>query len=441
MSAVHKLTLVDLFAGCGGLSFGLELAGFHPIYVNELNRHALETYLTNREEVAPLLKQEGFHSHDIRSLVRNEGEVRNLSKRFKHVYGLSIPDGDLDLLVGGPPCQGYSGIGHRRSYAVEKAAVSSNHLYRDMARLIAKLTPKVFLFENVRGLLNAKWTASGRNGEIWADVQHEFHSIPGYRVQSELIYAKNYGVAQNRPRVMLVGVRDDVSLRPWEDLRSGVAGGFLPPATLNAPNLIDVLGDLVDPEFSSGVGFTRVYPMAAHHPIQRTLRMRRDGTIARKGDCITEHEYSKHRPHVVARFEYMLRHNGAIPEAYRTKKFAQRLLPEQWPESGPSITATSLSDDYVHFSQPRTLTVREWARLQGFPDWYRFSGSRTTGGLRRAGNPRLGLFDRELPKYTQIGNAVPVNLAKEIGQHVALLLRPSNKVKRKQLESCPLALG
>ena len=137
----------------------------------------------------------------------------------------------------------------------------------------------------------------------------------------------------------------------------------------------------------------------------------------------------------------MLKHNGAIPEAYRTKKFAQRLLPEQWPEGGPSITATSLSDDYVHFSQPRTLTVREWARLQGFPDWYRFSGSRTTGGLRRAGNPRLGLFDRELPKYTQIGNAVPVNLAKEIGQHCALLLRASNNVKPTQLESCPIALG
>jgi site-specific DNA-cytosine methylase len=89
-----------------------------------------------------------------------------------------------------------------------------------------------------------------------------------------------------------------------------------------------------------------------------------------------------------------------IPDHLKTKKFSQRLLPERWGPNGPSITATSLADDYVHFSQARVLTVREWARLQGFPDWYQFSGSRTTGGLRRAGNPKEGIFDRELPNWT-----------------------------------------
>ena len=71
--------------------------------------------------------------------------------------------------------------------------------------------------------------------------------------------------------------------------------------------------------------------------------------------------------------------------------------------------------NYVHFSQPRSLTVREWARLQMFPDWYIFKGKRHTGGIRRAGNPQKGIFDREVPKYTQIGNAVPVELAKRLG--------------------------
>ncbi|MBM4226123.1 MAG: DNA cytosine methyltransferase, partial [Gammaproteobacteria bacterium] len=74
------------------------------------------------------------------------------------------------------------------------------------------------------------------------------------------------------------------------------------------------------------------------------------------------------------------------------------------------------------FSQPRTLTVREWARLQLFPDWYQFAGKRTTGGLRRAGNPREGNFDREVPKYTQIGNAVPVGLARAVGRHFRAIL-------------------
>ena len=93
----------------------------------------------------------------------------------------------------------------------------------------------------------------------------------------------------------------------------------------------------------------------------------------------------------------------------KTKNFSQRVLKAKWGNSTPNITATSLPDDYVHYSQPRNIfTVREWARLQMFPDWYKFCGSRTTGGLRRAGNPQDGNFDRELPKYTQIGNAVPV---------------------------------
>jgi DNA (cytosine-5)-methyltransferase 1 len=81
-----------------------------------------------------------------------------------------------------------------------------------------------------------------------------------------------------------------------------------------------------------------------------------------------------------------------------------------------------LPDDFVHFSQARTLTVREWARLQTFPDWYEFAGKRTTGGIRRAGNPRENIFDREVPKYTQIGNAVPPRLGREVGMHILSIL-------------------
>jgi DNA (cytosine-5)-methyltransferase 1 len=125
---------------------------------------------------------------------------------------------------------------------------------------------------------------------------------------------------------------------------------------------------------------------------------------------------------VIEKFTYMLKNNGEIPQHLKTKKFAQRVLPARWGKHGPTITATSLADDYVHFSQARVLTVREWARLQGFPDWYQFAGSRTTGGLRRAGNPKEGNFDRELPKYTQIGNAVPVYLSEKIGLHFQKVL-------------------
>jgi DNA (cytosine-5)-methyltransferase 1 len=81
-----------------------------------------------------------------------------------------------------------------------------------------------------------------------------------------------------------------------------------------------------------------------------------------------------------------------------------------------------MPDDYVHFQQPRVLTVREWARLQTFPDWYVFAGKRTTGGRRRAGDPEAGQWTRDVPKYTQIGNAVPVELARAIGEHLKKLI-------------------
>ena len=142
-----------------------------------------------------------------------------------------------------------------------------------------------------------------------------------------------------------------------------------------------------------------------------------------KGAPVTEHEYSNHAPRIVDKFQAMIDSGGEVPKQYQTKKFAQRVLPLRWGEAGPTITATSLPDDYVHFSQPRILTVREWARLQMFPDWYEFAGKRSTGGVRRAGNPREGIFEREVPKYTQIGNAVPVGLAEAVGRHLASILR------------------
>lgn len=416
----NKFHFVDLFAGCGGLSLGLEESGFSPIFVNELNNDALQSYLQNRINDFPLLKKN--NCNDIKDLLINDGEnLKKLIINFKKDYKINIDNGDLDLLVGGPPCQGYSGIGHRRSYSVDKKQLPSNHLYQDMAWVIKNLQPKIFLFENVRGLLNSKWTSDGTKGEIFEDVLKTFHGLKSYKIEHHLVFAKDYGTPQNRPRVLIVGVRNDIDLSNWLEDSSNVANGFLPKPTFNPPDLKDLLGDLVDPRFTYG-GTNSKYRTAPKNIIQEELRTLPDGKIMGKGFSLTEQEYSKHSPIVITRFIHMLENNGSIPANLKTKKFAQRLLPAKWGEKGPTITATSLPDDYVHFSQPRTLTVREWARLQGFPDWYIFSGKRTTGGIRRAGNPKEGIFDRELPKYTQIGNAVPVYLAKKLGEHFKKIL-------------------
>lgn len=432
--------MFDLFAGCGGLSLGFEHAGFTPVFVNELNKDARATYLANRKHLiagVPFNQREELISSDVNEL--DEERLSSL-KQFIEGMDLGISFGDagtLDLLAGGPPCQGYSGIGHRRSYAVDKVHLPSNQLYEKMARVIESVKPRMFLFENVKGLLSARWTSEGEKGEIWKDVYGRFLRLGrehGYEVRWKLVYAKDYGVPQNRPRVLIVGIRSDVASKLSSTLRLGahaedaVLCNFLPAYGETAPDLIEVFGDLIDSGITrrlqqrdlDGDFSTLCYPKPAKGKWQEYFR---PGALARVLAPLEEQEYSKHSKLVVDKFAAMQANGGKIPDQFKTKKFAQRLLPERWGNAGPSITACSLADDYVHFAQPRSLTVREWARLQTFPDTYVFKGKRTTGGLRRAGNPQEGNFDREVPKYTQIGNAVPVKLAEAVAMHFDYLLK------------------
>jgi DNA (cytosine-5)-methyltransferase 1 len=305
-----------------------------------------------------------------------------------------------------------------------------------MVSVIESVRPRIFLFENVKGLLSSRWTSEGEKGEIWRDVYGRFLQLGaefGYSVRWKLVHAKDYGVPQNRPRVLIVGFRNDVvqKLGSAVDLSAhandAVRCGLLPAYGDKAPDLVEVLGDLVDSGIPQrlvrrdfgNLFATLTYPSEAVGKWQEYFR---PGALALRNAALSEQEYSRHSQGVVEKFSAMQANGGEIPEEYRTKKFAQRLLPKTWGNSGPSITACSLADDYVHFSQPRSLTVREWARLQTFPDNYEFKGKRTTGGTRRAGNPREGNFDREVPKYTQIGNAVPVKLAEAVAKHFDVLL-------------------
>lgn len=416
---VPRFTFIDLFAGCGGLSLGLERAGFTPLLVNELNPDALSTYLLNRRDEFPWLCDNNVSN--VKDLVLDEKLLDRFHASIKKNLGVDIYKGQLDLICGGPPCQGFSGLGIRRSYSVEKKQLPSNYLYQDMAFLINKIRPKIFLFENVRGLLSSRWTDNGEKGEIFRDVLKTFRDIGAYHVRYKLVHAKDYGVPQNRPRILIVGLRKDIFPEPSIKSDDAVLAGFLPKPIGGYPTIEELLSDLVDTRYVRGT-VTETYPRAPQNSVQKQLRTKRDGTVFAAGDAVSEMEYSNHSDYIVEKFTEMIRNGGEIPERFRTKKFAQKVLPRKWGKEGPTITACSAPDDYVHFCQPRSLTVREWARLQTFPDWYVFAGKRTTGGLRRAGNPREGIFDRELPKYTQVGNAVPVELAYNVGMHFIKLL-------------------
>lgn len=431
--------MIDLFAGCGGLSLGFEQAGFTPVFVNELNDDARATYLANRTHMIagkPFNTRSELHSADVNEL--NGARLAGIMGHLESL-GVGLKFGhysNLDVLTGGPPCQGYSGIGHRRSYAVDKVMLPSNQLYEKMVSVIEAVRPRIFLFENVKGLLSSRWTSDGEKGEIWSDVYGRFLRLGrehGYTIRWKLVHAKDYGVPQNRPRILIVGYRTDLVERLGKELRldahpeDAVLCGMLPAYGDKAPDLEEVFGDLEDKQVEAMLRLqdfdqkfaTHFYPRAASGKWQEYFR---PGALARSMAPLSEQDYSRHSAKIVEKFSAMIKNGGKIPEEFKTKKFAQRVLPRTWNNQGPTITACSLADDYVHYSQPRSLTVREWARLQTFPDSYVFTGKRTTGGLRRAGNPQAGNFDREVPKYTQIGNAVPVKLAEAVAEHFSNLL-------------------
>jgi len=414
------LTVVDLFAGCGGLSLGLERAGFETVFVNELHPDAMKTFVMNRPN-SPI-QDPKYQVLDILRITRKKIDLESLASHLNKKYK------GIDLVVGGPPCQGFSGIGHRRTFEVTKEEIPTNFLYREMAKVVSEIAPKAFVFENVRGLLTSRWTPEGEKGEIWRDVLKAFKKITvkvggktlSYQIGYELVFAKDYGVPQNRPRIVMIGIREDIPVKIDSKL---VGSGLLPQPTGGAPDPIDLLSDLVDPKWTPG-GFTSAYPKEARSEFQKFLRTDPVSKIIfDKGYPLTDHEYSNHSELVMKKFLYMIENDGNIADSMKTKKFAQRLLPERWGNGGPNITATSLPDDYVHYFQPRVLTVREWARLQTFPDWYEFNGKRTTGGRRRAGDLEVGDWTRDLPKYTQIGNAVPVLLGEAIGKHLKRIIR------------------
>ena len=411
-----RATCIDLFSGCGGLSLGLEQAGFNPLMFCELNPSAAETYMANRTHLDIIPVADIYNLTD-----------KNLG-HFLRYWDYKLGIKDVDLVCGGPPCQGYSGIGHRRTFKLSKEEIPSNHLYQEMIRVISKVKPRIFLFENVRGLLNSRWSPEGTKGEIFREILGEFQKIQGYSVKWDMVLAKDYGVPQNRPRVLIVGIRQDFlpgksksKDKLFDDSSiSALEEGFLPLPIGTPPGIKELLSDLEDPNYPNGSNDK--YLCNPQNPTQRKLRTTPDGKLLGKGHSLEDQQYSSHSENIVKKFSYMLQNNGEIPEKFKTKKFAQRVLPESWGENGPNITATSLADDFVHYSQPRSLTVREWARIQGFPDWYVFKGPRTTGGRRRAGDPSIDCWDREVPKYTQIGNAVPVELGRQLGLHFMKIL-------------------
>lgn len=404
-SGGYRPTYVDAFAGCGGLSLGLHRAGWRGLFAIEKDALAFSTLRAN------FLEEDCRYSYDWPSwLAVQPWTVEELVAG--HREQLLALRGKVDLLAGGPPCQGFSSAGRRR------ADDPRNVLIDQYLELVKILQPKVILLENVRGFTQDFKARSGTQGVAKENAAAELgrQLSAHYTVETRILRACDFGVPQNRPRFILVGVRKDSGLQPaaLADLRVSQALVLQQYGISASNSASDAISDL---EISrnnlvpcpDSPGFESIDYGSPLTPYQRAMRDGHEGAPA-------DTRLAKHTITIRERFADIIqlckeegRSTRQLSPEMRAKfgitKMATRVL-------DPSLaapTVTSMPDDLLHYCEPRTLTVRENARLQSFPDWFVFRGKYTTGGHRR----RV-----EVPRFTQVANAVPPLLAEILGHRI-----------------------
>lgn len=419
-----KYNFIDVFSGAGGLSEGFFNCGFNPIAHVEMNSYAADTLKTrscyyylkktnNMDYYYEYLKGNvtknelyDFVPDEVLSTVINE-EISD--KTYKKIFYLidNILEQDnikeVDVLIGGPPCQAYSLVG-RASAQGGMAEDPRNDLYIQYARFLNKYKPKMFIFENVPGMLNAK------GGAIWKKIQKRLKTV-GYKIEDRLVNSHDFGVLQNRKRIIIIGLRKDLNLN----------FPLFPIVKVNAL-VEDLLKDL--PSLEPGETNNEYIGGLSDYLLQTGIR--------KECDILTDHQTRNIRD--VDREIYRiaialwndnhqrLRYSD-LPKKLRfhnnSTSFLDRFkVVEGDMESAHTMLAHISKDGhyYIHpdIKQARSLSVREAARIQSFPDDYYFEGPRTA-------------------KFVQIGNAVPPLMAKEIAKSIhKLLLRWEEKSEEKK---------
>lgn len=454
---------VDLFSGCGGLSLGIERAGGELLLAVEKSDMAARTFHHNLiGDAADLPTWELHIGADIGEQVKRRMVVKELSAFLAEdelVEQLSAQD--LDLIVGGPPCQGFSLAGRRNPSDIR------NRLAWEYLELVERAQPKAVVIENVVGMSQKFSTQESSSFDQLQQALAE--TEPGYVVQGVLVNAMHYGAPQHRPRLMIIGLRKDIARLAgvkstgtlWKshfaDEQKADIPDLAPIPTIQGKNVRTIgeaISDLAtdsDPAPSRKTAY------------QRDMQSFDWRLAVRKTNGVPlNHVFRKHAVRTVQRFRFyqylalsgldqrlLGRAANLEPEDARlfmklkltdaplpavspdktilaesleqlcdlamgllTKKHSQKVL--AWDK--PARTVVTLPDDYVHPLEPRIFTVRELARFQGFPDDFEFLGKETTGAQRR----RV-----EVPQYSQVGNAVSPWLSYAVGLRLATVLKAS----------------
>lgn len=394
-----KYTYIDLFAGCGGLSLGLNRSEWKGLFAVEKSPHAFQTLEHNLIQKVQHFKWPKWlpqEAHDINEVIKNHSD--NLKKL----------QGKVTLIAGGPPCQGFSIAGQRN----EKD--ERNTLINSYIEFVSLVKPKLIFFENVKGF-TMEFKHNEQKGRKYSQIVTDKLTKEGYNVYGQLINFGDYGIPQKRTRFILVGIRNDIKNSSVEKAKSFFKlietnkFSFLKEKELSVnPTIEDALSDLISSikivETPDRKGFTSGVYHKAKSNYQRYIRKENKET-----EIPNSHSFTKHSKKVVERLRYVqLVSTECKNISDELKKqiglSTQVLVPLQPKEQAPTVT--SHPDDMIHYCEPRILTVRECARLQSFPDWFNFKGKYTTGGKLRK---------TEVPRYTQVGNAIPPLFGEQAG--------------------------
>lgn len=392
----RKYTVIDLFAGAGGLSLGLYQAGWHGIFAIEKNPCAFETLKCN-------LIDNKKHFDWPEWLPEESLDILVVNKKYKKQ--LKQLRGTIDLVAGGPPCQGFSMAGKRVEDDIRNQLVFA---YIDFIKMVR---PKLILFENVKGFTYAFDKKEKPDAVPYSIVVVDQLEKMGYNVSSQVIDFSEYGVPQRRKRFILIGVQKKIKTgaKEFTALLTTRRDEFLSDKGLSKDNTVaEAISDLLRengtvPTPDRKNFFSGIYGKVAS-PYQMYMRQGVDELVPQS------HSFARHCEEKLACYKRLIaeypmrgkRIDGKAREAWGIKQRGIYIL------DGSSIapTITNMPDDYLHYQEPRIMTVRECARIQSFPDWYEFKSKYTTGGSLRK---------KEVPRYSQVGNAIPPLFAHQAG--------------------------
>jgi DNA (cytosine-5)-methyltransferase 1 len=413
----YQPTFVDLFAGCGGLSLGLGNAGWKGILAVEHDAMAFETLKCN------LLDKKTYFPHWPASISKVPLDVLNLLGP-SHDNLLKSLKSNVTLLAGGPPCQGFSVAGARNGMD------ERNDLANAFLEFIQRLNPPFVLVENVEGMDRAfKSKPRELKHSVAQEIMNRLRGDLGYTPFSAVLQTSEFGVPQARSRLFIFGVRNDLAHgMKTEDLNLFTQMQRLRKAFLTEKGLpldrpvtvLEGIGDLSSVENVECPDSSKFQSGKYLKASSQFSRLMRKGVP--KSSIPDSHRFPNHSAYIKERYELFQRELqwGRISrhtlKANGTGKHRVVYInPTQ-----PAPTLTTSPDDFLHFEQPRIITVREMARLQSFPDWFEFKGRYTINGPRRK-------FDRA--RVSQTGNAVPPFVGEVIGYALSLVIQAIERVQ------------